>query len=100
MLLLTASQNFVLAEHLGVVGEPTKAPPALAVGQRQAQRLEHRIGEVEAEREHRRKQEQPGPDLVGAVDVAPGIRPAGGNRTLSRNWFENRNSRRSRRHRR
>jgi hypothetical protein len=87
MLLRSASQNFGSREHLDVVGE-TDEGATRAVGQRQAQRLEHRIGEIEAQREHRGKQEQPGPDLVGAVDVAPGIRAAGGNRTLSRNWLE------------
>jgi hypothetical protein len=84
---VTASQNFVLAEHLGVVGEADEGAARIGRSATGAA-SRHRIGEVEAQREHRRKQEQPGPDLVGAVDVAPGIRPVAGKRTLSRNWLE------------
>ena len=42
----------------------------------QPQRFDHGIGQVEAQRDDRRQQEQPGSDQVGAVDVAPRIRTA------------------------
>jgi hypothetical protein len=69
--------EFRLPGHLHVIGEPDECATRIAVGQRQPERGKHRIGEIEAEREQCGKQEQPGPYLVGPVDVAAGILAAG-----------------------
>jgi len=47
----------------------------IAVGQRKAQRLHHRVEQVEPEKEHCREEKEPGTHLVGAVDVAPDVGP-------------------------
>jgi hypothetical protein len=51
MLLRMRFPEFRLANIWDVVGEADEGAAGIAVGQRQPQRLEHRIGEIEAERE-------------------------------------------------
>ncbi len=91
-----------LGHHAGIVGQPHEfrhvARPLLM--QRQPERREDRIGEVEPKRYDRRHQEQPGPDHVGAVDVAPGVRsPSPGRAPCRATGWRHRNSRCNRRRR-